>query len=88
MPKVRIEIAVSDGEIKTTIEAIQATARTGQIGDGKIFVLPIERAMQITPPRPATRRCQELTRFGSPLVLNERLVRRADSGRERSVSRE
>jgi nitrogen regulatory protein P-II 2 len=47
MPKVRIEIAVSDHEVETTIEAIQATARTGQIGDGKIFVLPIERAMRI-----------------------------------------
>jgi nitrogen regulatory protein P-II 2 len=47
MPKVRIEIAVSDNEVEPTIEAIQATARTGQIGDGKIFVLPIERAMRI-----------------------------------------
>jgi nitrogen regulatory protein PII len=47
MPKVRLEIAVSDHEVESTIEAIQATARTGQIGDGKIFVLPIERAMRI-----------------------------------------
>ena len=47
MPKVRLEIAVSDHEVEPTIEAIRATARTGQIGDGKIFVLPIERAMRI-----------------------------------------
>ena len=47
MPKVRLEIAVSDHEVEPTIEAIQAAARTGQIGDGKIFVLPIERAMRI-----------------------------------------
>ena len=47
MPKVRLEIAVSDHEVEPTIEAIRASARTGQIGDGKIFVLPIERAMRI-----------------------------------------
>ena len=47
MPKVRLEIAVSDNEVEPTIEAIRASARTGQIGDGKIFVLPIERAMRI-----------------------------------------
>lgn len=47
MPKVRLEIAVSDHEVESTIEAIRVAARTGQIGDGKIFVLPIERAMRI-----------------------------------------
>jgi nitrogen regulatory protein P-II 2 len=47
MPKVRIEIAVSDNEVDHTIEAIRTSARTGQIGDGKIFVLPIERAMRV-----------------------------------------
>jgi nitrogen regulatory protein PII len=47
MPKVRLEIAVSDHEVDTTIEAIQTAARTGQIGDGKIFVLPMERAIRI-----------------------------------------
>jgi nitrogen regulatory protein P-II 2 len=36
-----------DHEVDTTIEAIRASARTGQIGDGKIFVLPIERAMRL-----------------------------------------
>ena len=45
MPKVRLEIAVSDHEVEPTIEAIQTAERTGQIGDGKIFVLPIERAV-------------------------------------------
>ena len=47
MPKVRLEIAVSDHEVEPTIEALQTSARTGQIGDGKIFVLPIERSMRI-----------------------------------------
>jgi nitrogen regulatory protein P-II 2 len=47
MPKVRLEIAVSDHEVEPIIEAIRASALTGQIGDGKIFVLPLERAMRI-----------------------------------------
>jgi nitrogen regulatory protein P-II 2 len=47
MPKLRLEIAVSDDEVDPTIEAIRASARTGQIGDGKIFVLPLERAIRV-----------------------------------------
>ena len=47
MPKLRLEIAVSDHEVDPTIEAIRASARTGQIGDGKIFVLPLERAIRV-----------------------------------------
>lgn len=47
MPKVRLEIAVSDHEVEATIEAIQAAARTGQIGDGKIFVIPLDHAVRI-----------------------------------------
>jgi nitrogen regulatory protein P-II 2 len=47
MPKVRIELAVGDDEVDAAMEAIRASARTGQIGDGKIFVLPLERAMRV-----------------------------------------
>jgi nitrogen regulatory protein P-II 2 len=47
MPKLRLEIAVSDHELEPTIEAIRVSARTGQIGDGKIFVLPLERAIRV-----------------------------------------
>ena len=47
MPKVRLEMAVADNEVDRTIDAIRAAARTGQIGDGKIFVLPMERAIRI-----------------------------------------
>ena len=47
MPKVRLEIAVSDHEVEPTIEAIQTAARTGQIGDGKIFVTTIDQALRI-----------------------------------------
>ena len=47
MPKLRLEMAVADNEVDRTIEAIRAAARTGQIGDGKIFVLPMERAIRV-----------------------------------------
>ena len=45
--KVRFEIAVSDDFVDAAIEAISAGARTGEVGDGKIFVLPLERAVRI-----------------------------------------
>jgi nitrogen regulatory protein P-II 2 len=47
MPKLRLEIAIEDDEVDPAVEAIQAAARTGQIGDGKIFVLPLERAIRV-----------------------------------------
>ncbi len=47
LKKVRIEIAVSEPFVQKTIDAIVAGARTGEIGDGKIFVLPIEQAVRI-----------------------------------------
>lgn len=45
--KVRFEIAVSDSFVDATIEALQKGAQTGEVGDGKIFVLPLERAVRI-----------------------------------------
>ncbi len=45
--KVRLEIGVSDHFVEPTIEAIVAGARTGEVGDGKIFVLPVERVVRI-----------------------------------------
>ena len=45
--KVRFEIAVSDSFVEPTIEALCAGARTGEVGDGKIFVVPLERAVRI-----------------------------------------
>ena len=47
LPKVRIEIAVSSEMTDRVVEAISVAAKTGQIGDGKIFVAPIEGAMRI-----------------------------------------
>jgi len=45
--KVRIEMAVSEPFVEPTIQAILASARTGEVGDGKIFVQPIERVVRI-----------------------------------------
>jgi len=45
--KVRLEIGVSEPFVEPTIEAIVGAARTGEVGDGKIFVLPVERVYRI-----------------------------------------
>jgi nitrogen regulatory protein PII len=47
VPKTRIEVAVKDGLVDQVIEAIVAAARTGKVGDGKIFVSELERAIRI-----------------------------------------
>ncbi len=45
--KVRFEIAVSDDFVDPTIDALTAGGRTGEVGDGKVFVMPLERAVRI-----------------------------------------
>jgi nitrogen regulatory protein P-II 2 len=47
MPKLRLEIAVADDQVDEVVAAIQAAARTGQIGDGKIFILPLEGVVRV-----------------------------------------
>jgi len=47
LPKVRIEVAVSAEQVDRVVEAITAGARTGQIGDGKIFVTTLDHALRI-----------------------------------------
>jgi len=47
LPKVKVEIAVSDAKADAAVAALEATAKTGKIGDGKIFVSPIEQLMRI-----------------------------------------
>ena len=47
LPKVKIEIVINDDRQEAAIEAIQKAARTGRIGDGKIFVLNVEEAIRI-----------------------------------------
>jgi nitrogen regulatory protein P-II 1 len=47
LPKVKLEIVVPDDTVAKTVEAIVKAAKTGKIGDGKVFVLPIEEAIRI-----------------------------------------
>jgi nitrogen regulatory protein P-II 2 len=47
VPKLKIEVAVEAGQVDRAVEAIAAAAKTGQIGDGKIFVTPIGHAVRI-----------------------------------------
>ena len=47
LPKVKIEIVVADEVVAKAVDAIVKTAKTGKIGDGKVFVVPIEEAVRI-----------------------------------------
>jgi nitrogen regulatory protein P-II 1 len=47
LPKIKIEILVSDAQAAAVAEAIMTTAKTGRIGDGKIFILPADEAIRI-----------------------------------------
>jgi nitrogen regulatory protein P-II 2 len=47
LPKVKIEVAVDSAQVDKVVEAIIAAAKTGQIGDGKIFVIPLDHAVRI-----------------------------------------
>jgi nitrogen regulatory protein P-II 2 len=47
LPKVKIEVVVADDVVERVIEAVTRSARTGKIGDGKIFVVPVEQAIRI-----------------------------------------
>ena len=47
LPKVKIEVAVDSGQVDKVVDAITTAAKTGQIGDGKIFVIPLDHAVRI-----------------------------------------
>jgi nitrogen regulatory protein P-II 2 len=47
LPKIKVEVAVDDGQLDAVIEAITAAAKTGKIGDGKIFVYELAQAVRI-----------------------------------------
>src|SRR5579862_1068737 len=47
IPKVKIELLVNDAKASEVVQVIESTARTGKIGDGKIFVLPLEETVRI-----------------------------------------
>jgi nitrogen regulatory protein P-II 1 len=46
-PKIKIECVVADGDVQTIVDTVLRHARTGSIGDGKVFVLPVEQAYRI-----------------------------------------
>ena len=47
LPKVKFEIVISEDRVQRAVDAIVQSARTGKIGDGKVFILPIEEAIRI-----------------------------------------
>ncbi|MEM9009843.1 MAG: P-II family nitrogen regulator [Pseudomonadota bacterium] len=47
VPKIKLEIVVADADVEKTVEALASTAKTGKIGDGKIFVLNVEQAVRV-----------------------------------------
>lgn len=47
LPKIKIELVVPEARVEAAIEAIQSAAHTGRIGDGKIFIIPVESAIRI-----------------------------------------
>ena len=47
LPKVKFEIVIADDRVQKAVDAIVSAAKTGKIGDGKVFVLPVEEAIRI-----------------------------------------
>ena len=47
LPKVKVEIVVNDDLVAKTVEVVSGAAKTGKIGDGKVFVIPVENAVRI-----------------------------------------
>ncbi len=78
LPKVKVEVVVKTEDVDRCVDAIVNVARTGKIGDGKIFVTPVERVVRILNRRPG--RCGHLTMprlvgQGSPTDYLTRKVR-------------
>jgi nitrogen regulatory protein P-II 1 len=47
VPKIRLEVAVNDGDVEAIVGAIQSSAHTGRIGDGKVWVSPLESVVRV-----------------------------------------
>ncbi len=47
LPKVKIELVIEDAQVERAVEAIKTAAHSGRIGDGKIFILPVENALRV-----------------------------------------
>ena len=71
LPKLMIEVVVSDGQVEACIEAITSAARTGKIGDGKLFVSAVEKVVRIRTGDAARRITSELAPPGRRSILVE-----------------
>lgn len=69
--KIRLEIGVSESYVEPTVQAILESARTGEVGDGKVFVMPIERVYRI---RTGERNEAAVTPEGVPNVATSQAV--------------
>ena len=47
LPKIKLELIINDNMVESALEAIRQSARTGKVGDGKIFVYPVDQAVRI-----------------------------------------
>lgn len=47
LPKLKIEVVIEDEQVKDVVEVIKTTCNTGSVGDGKIFIIPVEEAIRI-----------------------------------------
>lgn len=47
LPKIKIELVVADEDAQSIVEVIRTTAQTGEVGDGKIFIIPVEEAIRV-----------------------------------------
>ena len=47
LPKVKVEVVVNDDLVQKTVEVVSGAAKTGKIGDGKVFVIPVDNAVRI-----------------------------------------
>src|SRR5258708_19216968 len=67
LPKVKIEVVLREDLVQRAIETVQKAAKTGKIGDGKIFILPIEEAVRIPPEGRAEKTASLLSARSLPL---------------------
>ena len=59
IPKVKFELVVDDGEVGPLVDLIRATARTGEVGDGKIFIFPVKTSSAYAPGKPVRSAVEE-----------------------------
>ena len=89
LPKVKIEVVCEDDLVERAVEAITNAARTGRIGDGKIFVIPVEDAVRIrTGERGGRSRSEALTERSAGRDRQRRMPAAACSGLSDGAARE